>query len=233
MKAKFIVTLLALISFSLNAQDQENRYAEITNPKLVNINKLPPRSSFFSFTNANDAKNASFSSKGSDVLLLNGTWKFHYTENFSERPLNDFYNLQFDAQTWDDIKVPGNWEVQGFGTPIYVNTTYEFTSPGHPPYWDKPIPPLVPHEFNPTGTYRKEFDIPQSWDGKEIILSSDATKGVAYFYLNGEFLGMTKDGKLPARFDITDLAVKGKTFWLFRYIVSLMPTTWNVKISGV
>ncbi len=210
MKAKFIVTLLALISFSLYAQDQENRYAEITNPKLVNINKLPPRSSFFSFTNANDAKNASFTSKGSDVLLLNGTWKFHYTENFSDRPLKDFYNLQFDAQAWNDIKVPGNWEVQGFGTPIYVNTTYEFTSPGHPPYWDKPIPPLVPHEFNPTGTYRKEFDIPQSWDGKEIILSADATKGVAYYYLNGEFLGMSKDGKLPARFDITDLAVKGK-----------------------
>ena len=210
MKTKILVTLLALVSLSLSAQDQENRYAEITNPKLININKLPPRSSFFSFTNVQDAKDASYSSKGSNVLLLNGTWKFHFTKNFSERPMKDFYNMQFDAQSWNDIQVPGNWEVQGFGTPIYVNATYEFTSPGHPPYWDKPLPPLVPHEFNPTGTYRKEFEIPQSWNGQEIILSSDATKGVAYFYLNGEFLGMTKDGKLPARFDITDLAVTGK-----------------------
>ena len=210
MKTKLLVTLMALIGFSVFAQDQENRYAEITNPKLVNINKLPPRSSFFSFTNVTDAKEASYSSKGSNMLLLNGTWKFHYTDNFSERPMKDFYNMQFDTQSWNDIQVPGNWEVQGFGTPIYVNATYEFTSPGHPPFWDKPVPPLVPEEFNPTGTYRKEFEIPQSWDGQEIILSSDATKGVAYFYLNGEFLGMTKDGKLPARFDITDLAVVGK-----------------------
>ena len=210
MKVKILVTLLAMISFSLYSQDQENRYAEITNPKLVNINKLPPRSSFFSFTNSNDALNATYSSKGSNVMLLNGTWKFHYTENFSQRPLKDFYNLQFDAQTWKNIQVPGNWEIQGFGTPIYVNTTYEFTSPGHPPYWDRPQPPLVPEEFNPTGTYRKEFEIPESWSGNEIILSADATKGVAYYYLNGEFLGMSKDGKLPARFDITDLAVTGK-----------------------
>ena len=160
MKTKLLVTLMALIGFSVFAQDQENRYAEITNPKLVNINKLPPRSSFFSFTNVTDAKEASYSSKGSNVLLLNGTWKFHYTDNFSERPMKDFYNMQFDTQSWNDIQVPGNWEVQGFGTPIYVNATYEFTSPGHPPFWDKPVPPLVPEEFNPTGTYRKEFEIP-------------------------------------------------------------------------
>ena len=210
MKTKFLVTIMALISFSLNAQNQENRYAEITNPKLISINKLPPRSSFFSFTNASEAINAPFASKGSNVLLLNGTWKFHFTKNFSERPKKDFYNIQYDAKAWNDIQVPGNWEVQGFGTPIYVNATYEFTSPGHPPYWDKPIPPLVPEEFNPTGTYRKEFVIPQSWDGQEIILSADATKGAAYYYLNGEFLGMSKDGKLPARFDITKLAVVGK-----------------------
>ena len=209
-KTKILVTLMTLISFSLYAQEQENRYAEITNPKLINMNKLPPRSSFFSFTNASDAKEASYSSKGSNVLLLNGTWKFHYTENFSDRPMKDFYNMQFDVQSWNDIQVPGNWEVQGFGTPIYVNATYEFTSPGFLPYWDKPNPPFVPEEFNPTGTYRKEFEIPQSWLGQEIILSSDATKGVAYFYLNGQFLGMTKDGKLPARFDLTDLAVVGK-----------------------
>ena len=111
MKTKLLATLLALISFSLFAQDQENRYAEITNPKLVNINKLPPRSSFFSFTNATDAEKASYSSKGSNVLLLNGTWKFHYTDNFSQRPMKDFYNLQFDAKSWNDIKVPGNWEI--------------------------------------------------------------------------------------------------------------------------
>ncbi len=192
------------------AQKQENRYSEITNPKLVHINKMDPRSSFFSYTNAADALNADNDSKGSDFLMLNGTWKFHYTDNFNDRPKDKFYEIDFNAASWKDIQVPGNWEVQGFGYPIYVNATYEFTSPGHAPYWDRPNPPLVPEEFNPTGTYRKEFEIPQAWMGQEIILSFDGVKGASYFYLNGEFLGLSKDSKLPARFDITDRAKAGK-----------------------
>ncbi|MHB9054604.1 MAG: glycoside hydrolase family 2 TIM barrel-domain containing protein [Paludibacteraceae bacterium] len=192
------------------SQNQENRYQEITNPKLINMNKLDPRSSFFSFKSAKEAKEASWSSKGSDFILLNGIWKFNFTENFDERPKTDFYNVNFDASSWKDIKVPGNWEMQGFGVKVYTNSRYDFVSPGFPPYMDKPNPPLVPKSFNPTGTYRKEFDIPQSWIGKEIILSSDGTKGAAYFYFNGEFLGMSKDSKLPARFDLTGKAKAGK-----------------------
>ena len=209
---KFILSTLALlISMGIvRAQEQENRYAEITNPKLIHLNKEKPRASFFSFSNANAAINAGNSSKGSDFLLLNGTWKFNYVDNFNDRPKNDFYNIDFNAAAWKDIQVPGNWEVQGFGVPIYVNATYEFTSPGHPPYWDKPNPPLVPKDFNPVGTYRKEFNIPESWLEKDIILSSDGTKGAAYFYLNGNFLGMTKDSKLPARFNLNLFAQPGK-----------------------
>ncbi|MDD3308480.1 MAG: glycoside hydrolase family 2 TIM barrel-domain containing protein [Dysgonamonadaceae bacterium] len=206
----FITLMLTLGVMIIQAQDQGNRYAEITNPKLIDINKEAARASFYTFSNVDDAVNASSGSKGSEFLLLNGIWKFNYSENFNDRPQNGFYEENFNASSWSDIKVPGNWEIQGFGTPIYVNTTYEFTSPGHPPYWDKPNPPLVPHDFNPVGTYRKEFDIPSSWIGKDIIVSSDGTKGAAYFYLNGEFLGMSKDSKLPARFNITKLAKPGK-----------------------
>lgn len=185
------------------SQLQTNRYAEITNPKLVHINKMKPRASFHSYAGASEAQNATYSSKGSNVVMLNGTWKFNYVENFGERPMEDFYSNDFDATSWADIQVPGNWEVQGFGTPIYVNATYEFTSPGHAPYWDRPNPPFVPEEFNPTGTYHREFSIPQEWQGEDIILNFEGIKGVAYIYLNGEFVGMTKDSKLPARFDIT------------------------------
>ncbi len=209
-KILFATLFVAFLLSTTYAQEQDNRYAEITNPKLVSINKEAPRASFFSFRNSEEALAADYASKGSDYLLLNGTWKFHYVEAFDKRPMRDFYNLDFNASSWSDIQVPGNWEMQGFGAPIYVNATYEFTSPGHPPYWDKPVPPLVPRNFNPTGTYRKEFDIPASWQGKELILSSDGTKGAAFFYLNGEFLGMTKDSKLPARFNITKLAKTGK-----------------------
>ena len=212
MKKFYLFTLSTLVSVGvLFAQKQENRYAEITNPKLVSINKLPARSSFFSFRGADEAEKAANSQKGSDFLLLNGTWKFNYVENFSQRPMDDFYKPDFDASGWSNITVPGNWELQGFGAPIYVNATYEFCSPNHPPYWNKPNPPYVPEEFNPTGTYRKEFDIPADWIGKkEIILSADATKGAAYYYFNGEFLGLSKDGKLPARFDLTSKARAGR-----------------------
>jgi beta-galactosidase len=207
--------ILLFISFSLaagmiSAQKQAERYAEITNPKLLHINREEPRSTFYSFTDIKEALAAGYSSKGSDVVLLNGIWKFHYTDQFNERPKEGFQNPDFDDSGWSDIRVPGNWEVQGFGVPIYVNTTYEFTSPGHPPYWDKPNPPLVPEEFNPTGTYRKVFTLTDNWQGKEIILCADAARGAAYYYLNGEFVGMNKEGKLPARFNVTNQAKAGE-----------------------
>lgn len=211
MKRCLFFGLLIAMSFSiLQAQNQKDRYSEITNPKLVHINKEPARASFFSFKDVDSAVKAPYSSKGDEFILLNGTWKFNYVEKFNERPMDCFYELGFDDSGWSDIKVPGNWEVQGFGDPIYVNATYEFTSWGHPPFWDRPNPPFVPEEFNPTGTYRKEFDIPASWGDKDIIVSFDGIKGVSYVYLNGEFVGMSKDSKLPARFDITGRAKTGK-----------------------
>lgn len=205
-----VVTFVLLNFSNTLAQKQENRYSEITNPNLTDINKLVPRSSFFSYKSVDEAINATLTSKGSDFQLLNGVWKFHFTKDFESRPKNDFYKKDFDASSWKNINVPGNWETQGFGTPIYVNATYEFTSPGHKPFWDRTNPPLVPKEFNPTGTYRTEFNIPESWKGKDVVLSFDAVKGAAYFYLNGEFIGMNKNSKTPVRFDITDKAVCGK-----------------------
>ena len=109
-----------------------------------------------------------------------------------------------------DIDVPGNWELQGFGTPVYVNQSYEFCSPGYAPYWDKPNPPYVPKEWNPTGTYRRTFTLPADWDNKEIFLSADGVRGAAFYYLNGKFAGMSKDSKTPARFNVTSLARRGE-----------------------
>lgn len=222
MKRCLFFGLILAMSFGIvKAQNQNERYSEITNPKLLHINKEPARASFFSFDGVDNALKAPYSSKGDNYMLLNGTWKFNYVENFSERPMDDFYKSDFDDSSWDDIKVPGNWEVQGFGDPIYVNATYEFTSRGFPPYWDAPNPPLVPEEFNPTGTYRKEFEIPASWGDKDIIVSFDGIKGASYVYLNGEFVGMTKDSKLPARFNITDKAKLG------RNVISVQTHRWS------
>lgn len=205
---KTLSFLVCLALFPLTLVAQEERYEQITNPKLTSINKEPPRSTFTSYITEEDAI-IDDRTHGTFRLSLNGKWKFHYVENFADRPTN-FMNPRTDVSKWRDIQVPGNWELQGFGTPIYVNTSYEFCSPGHAPYWDKPNPPYVPKDWNPTGTYRRTFTIPSDWDNKEIFLSADGVRGAAFYYMNGKFVGMNKDAKTPARFNVTSIARRGE-----------------------
>jgi beta-galactosidase len=200
MKQKILLLCMMLPSLMLSAQ--EDRYEQITNPKLQGLNRLEPRSTFTSYT-SEEAALTNDRKTGTYRLSLNGRWKFNYVENFAERPMT-YMNERFDDGKWANIEVPGNWELQGFGTPIYVNASYEFCSPGYPPYWDKPNPPFVPIDWNPTGTYRRTFKLPDDWGSdKEIFLSADGVRGVAYYYLNGKFVGMNKQSKVPTRFDIT------------------------------
>lgn len=163
-KKYFLLTCLAAFPFALTAQEN-NRYEEITNPKLTSINREPARSTFTSYVTEadaviNDRKNGTFR------LSLNGKWKFHYVETFADRP-TDFMMDRVDASRWPDINVPGNWELQGFGTPIYVNQPYEFvlrailligTSPilhTFPKNGIPPAPTAASSLFRETGTIRK------------------------------------------------------------------------------
>ncbi len=196
-----------LLSGSLCAQQQENRFAEITNQNLISINKLEPQAHFVSYTNESAALQRD-RTNGSYFLSLNGTWKFHYTEQFDQRIMN-CENPNLNTEGWGNIEVPGNWELQGYGDPIYVNIGYEFVSPGFDKYLQAPTPPMVPEKWNPTGTYYREFMLPANWDGKQIFLNADAIKGASYFYLNGKFVGMSKAGKVPVRFDVTPLVQPG------------------------
>ena len=146
--------------------------------------------------------------KNSDYYeLLNGTWKFNWVKKPSDRPV-DFYKESYDVSGWKDIRVPGNWEVEGertgnnFGIPIYVNTTY--------PWADKrPVPPAIPHDWNPVGSYRTTFNIPENWDGREIILHFGAVKSAMYVWVNDKKVGYSQGSKLPAEFDITSFIRPG------------------------
>ena len=206
MKKLTFITCLVLLSLALQAQ--EDRYDQLTNPKLTSINKEAPRSTFTSYATEEDAI-VNDRTNGASRLSLNGKWKFNYVENFADRP-TDFMNVRTEVNRWPDINVPGNWELQGFGTPIYVNQPYEFCSKGYEPYWDKPNPPYVPKDWNPTGTYRRDFVVGNDWDGKEIFLSADGVRGAAFYYMNGKFVGMSKDAKTPARFNVTAMVKRGK-----------------------
>ena len=206
-RKNLLFTICLILSLGLKAQT--DRYEELVNPKLTDINLEYPRATFTSYLSE---KAALKNDKQTETLrlLLNGQWKFNYVEYLKDRP-TDIKSLSSKAQSWANITVPGNWELQGFGVPIYVNSSYEFNSRADvEPFWLRPNPPYVPEEWNPTGTYYREFNIPSEWNGKEIFLNACGTKGAAYYYVNGELVGMYKDAKTTALFNITSYVKEGK-----------------------
>ena len=130
----------------------------IENPDVVGINKLDARATFFPYNSLELAKEDDVS-KASNYMLLNGTWQFNYSDTPEVRP-TDFYKEDYDTSKWNTIKVPGNWEVEGFGIPIYVNATYPFQK-------GELNPPDIPDGDNPVGSYKRTFDVPNNWNGKE------------------------------------------------------------------
>jgi beta-galactosidase len=181
--------------------------AESTNSKpywqdidVFAINKEHPRTAFMTYDNSNDALTYKYENSPY-YQLLNGNWQFYYTDDYRELPSNitDYNTSVID---WKNITVPGNWEVQGFGIPIYTNLGYEFQP-------RNPQPPTLP-EAIPTGVYRKEFEIPADWNGREIFLQIGGVKSGAYVYLNNQFVGYSEDSKNPAEFRINQFAKPGK-----------------------
>jgi beta-galactosidase len=161
------------------------------NPSVVGINKEPPRATFFPFETGELAL-AGNRAASSYFRLLNGDWRFHWVRRPDQRPL-DFFSLGFDDSGWDLIPVPSNWEIQGYGVPIYLNQPYEFEK----------NPPFIHHDYNPVGSYRTTFLIPEEWEGREVFLHFGAVKSAMYVWINGQRVGYSQGSKLPAEFNVT------------------------------
>lgn len=131
---------------------------------------------------------------------LNGTWKFNWVKNPDNRPA-DFYKPEYYTGGWADINVPGNWERQGYGTPIYVNETYEFDDKM---FNFKKNPPLVPHAENEVGSYRRTFTVPADWKDRRVVLCCEGVTSFYYVWVNGQLLGYNQGSKTAAEWDITD-----------------------------
>ncbi len=193
-KALGILTLL--LAIQVTAQD----LPEWQDPDIVQVNRVNPHATSFSFESPELAmKGERTASK--NFLSLNGTWKFKYSDNPGSRP-KDFYNPSYKVRKWDNIKVPSNWELQGFGVPIYVNIPYEWTK--------DPQPPTIPTDHNPVGSYRRDFSIPKEWSGRQIHIHFGAVKSAFYLWVNGEKVGYSQGSKTPAEFNITDYVKPGK-----------------------
>ena len=130
---------------------------------------------------------------------LNGLWKFRAAENPSACP-KDFFKAGYDVSDWAEIAVPGNIELQGFGTPVYTNMRNEF--PSNPPY--------VPTEYNPTGCYVRNFQVPESWRGRRVVIKFGAVRSAMYLFVNGKRVGYSEDSKSPAEWDITKYVHPGQ-----------------------
>lgn len=168
------------------------------NPKVFKIGTTKPRATFYVFDSIEEAKkNKPFESE--NYQLLNGNWKFKWSKHPLERPL-DFYQENFDVSSWDEIPVPSNWQMHGYGYPIYTNWRYPF----------KKAAPKIKGDFNPVGSYRRTFEIPENWNDKLVLLHF-AGAGSAYnVWVNGKKVGYSEGTKTPAEFDITRFIKSGE-----------------------
>lgn len=167
---------------------------------IVAVNKEAPHSYFRSYPDKSGALTDNAASNPRQQSL-NGKWKFLYSDSQNRLPAG-VESAQFDYSGWKDIKVPGNWELQGFGDAIYTNIPYDFMP-------SNPKPPTIPDDI-PVGVYRREFTIPDYWDGDDIFLHIGASKSGTYVYLNGKEVGYSEDSKSAAEYYLNPYIKKGE-----------------------
>lgn len=176
--------LVVKSKYPKSENDWENMY-------ILHKNRLPSAATFHTFTDQKLAE-AGKREESTNFLLLNGKWKFNYVDKYGIRPL-DFFKEDFDTSSWADIKVPANWELEGFGYPFYVGAGYGF----------KRNPPLIPEDNSPVGSYRRNFTIPKDWKGKQVVLHFGSVASAFYVWVNGKEVGYAQDSKTPSEFDVT------------------------------
>ena len=181
-----------------NSHEHPEGVPDWENPAIFDINKERPHATFTSFPDRASAL-ASKREESTSVQSLNGPWKFHWVRKPSDRPA-DFMNSDFDASDWDEIAVPGSWEIQGYGIPHYFDVAYPFP----------PDPPWIPHDYNPVGSYLRTFSVPSGWEGREVYLVFDGVRSAMYLWLNGERIGFSQDSRTPAEFRVTDYLEPGQ-----------------------
>lgn len=201
-RCKIILALVSLFQMQLASYAQIGKNDSVfENPNIQEENRLPMRASYFAYENPDLAKKGE-KENSERFLNLNGTWQFFWTEHFRNLP-KGFETVEFNDSGWDEFQVPANWEFHGYGTPIYVNQPFEFAV-------DNPNPPFIENEKQPTGIYRKIFNLPKGWEEQHVFLHLGAVKSAFRLYVNGQYVGLGEDSKLESEFELTDYLKEGE-----------------------
>ena len=201
MKRQLSIIILCTVYAFVSAQDKpflSDVYNYIENTEIFELNQEEGHVPLVPYATVDEAlKNNRIGSPS--FYSLNGTWKFHFAETPEGTP-DDFFKENFNDRNWDTIHVPSNWEMQGFGDPLFRNVQTPFT----------PDPPNVPREYNPTGSYRKVFNLPVSWKDKEVFLRMEKTASASFVWINGKQVGYNEGAQEPAEYNITRYLKPGR-----------------------
>ena len=209
MKKQLLSCLLAVMAATAGAQS----FNEWLDPNVNAVNRAPMHTNYFAYESAEQAARGD-RQQSANYMTLNGTWKFFWVKDADARP-TDFWKTDFNDKGWDHMKVPGVWELNGYGDPIYLNVGYAWRS-----QYDN-NPPIPPTVNNHVGSYRREVTVPASWQGKDIIAHFGSVTSNLYLWVNGRFVGYSEDSKLEAEFDLTSYLKPGQknliAFQVFRW----------------
>ena len=208
--------MAALLGCTVGASAAEEKAAEKLVPTFTEwhdlqvneVNRLKLHTNYFAYENETLAR-AGQMDKSANFISLHGAWKFNWVKDADKRP-TDFFKTDLDDSAWKTMNIPANWEMNGFGVPEYVNTGFAWR--GH---FDQK-PPAVPVKDNNVGSYRRIINIPDSWDGKQVIAHFGSVTSNIYLYVNGQYVGYAEDAKVAAEFDITPYLKKGDNLIAFQ-----------------
>ncbi len=214
-KRLFTLTVVALGSGILAtpacANESRRAVPDWENPEVIGVRKLPPRSTGWPAPNATTAEAVSYGKATNSpwVRCLDGEWRFKWSPTPNERPVG-FEEPGYDDSSWGTLPVPSTWQNHGHGTPIYRNKGWAFQVDPPRVTSEPPKDYTAYHDRNPVGSYRRSFTVPAQWSGKRLYLHFAGAKSAIRVWVNGQMVGYSQGGRLPAEFDITDAAKPGE-----------------------
>ena len=203
MKKTLFCGLASIIALTAGAQSNEWQDAGVNA-----VNRMPMHAAYFAYESPEAAATGD-KTLSERFLTLNGSWNFNWVRNADQRP-TDFFRTDFNDRGWAKMAVPGLWEMNGYGDPIYLNVGYAWRG------WFRNDPPHVPVEQNHVGSYRRTITIPSDWTGKQVIAHFGSVTSNIYLWVNGRYVGYSEDSKLEAEFDITPYVKPGENLLAFQ-----------------